>query len=66
MKFSNELSELKEGIDAWVQLSGKQNDEYQKGFSAGIEYSKEYVRKLESSHNGAIETLKQNIKRFFC
>lgn len=28
-------------------------------------FAKEHVRRLESSHSGAIETLKQNIKRFF-
>ena len=65
MKFSDELSELKKGLDTWDRLTGKMNDEYHKGFKAGVEYAKEHVRSIESSHSGSIETLKQNIKRFF-
>lgn len=65
MKFSEELNELKKGLDTWDRLTGKTNDEYHKGFSVGVEYAKEYVRRLESSRSGGIETLKQNIKRFF-
>ena len=65
MKLSGEVSELKKGLDTRDHLTGKENDEYHKGFSDGVEYAKEYVRRLESSHSGAIEMLKQNIKRFF-
>ena len=65
MKFSDELSELKKGVDTWDYHTGKENDDYHKGFSAGIDYAKEYVRRLEDSNSGALETLKQNIKRFF-
>lgn len=65
MKFSDELGKLKAGFEAGTNLAGKADDAYYKGFLAGIGFAKEHVRRLESSHRGAIETLKQNIKRFF-
>jgi hypothetical protein len=68
MKFSDELDKLWtiEDINSTDPEYPAYKDEYTQGYLDGIEQSKNYVRQLEKTHDGALETLKQNIKRFFC
>ncbi|MDT2390506.1 hypothetical protein P7D98_22510 [Enterococcus avium] len=68
MKFSDELFELldSEEIEGRDDRFPGYQDQYTQGYLRGIETAANYVKRLEKTHDGAIETLKQNIKRFFC
>lgn len=67
MKFSDELDRLwaAEEINHTDPKYPTYKDEYTQGYLDGIEMAENYVRQLEKTHDGALETLKQNIKRFF-
>lgn len=67
MKFSDELDKLwaAEEINRTDPKHPTYKDEYTQGYLDGIEMAENYVRQLEKTHDGALETLKQNIKRFF-
>lgn len=64
MKFSDELSELRETKFSEIQARDRQNL-YNRGVMDGIAYAEDYVRLIEKTHDGAMELLKQNIKRVF-
>lgn len=68
MKFSDELERLYEAeeINLTDPTFPLYKDAYTQGYLDGIERSENYVRQIEKTHDGALETLKQNIKRFFC
>ncbi|MGX7215273.1 hypothetical protein [Enterococcus raffinosus] len=67
MKFSDELDKLwtAEEINHTDPKYPTYKDAYTQGYLDGIETATNYVKRLETTHDGAIETLKQNIKRFF-
>ena len=68
MKLSDELERLYEAeeINMTDSTYPTYKDAYTQGYLDGIERSENYVRQLEKTHDGALETFKQNIKRFFC
>lgn len=68
MKFSDELDNLWtiEEVNHTDPKYPTYKDAYTQGYLDGIEMAENYVRQLEKTHDGALETLKQNIKRFFC
>jgi hypothetical protein len=67
MKYSDELFQLldSEEIESRDGRSPGYQDQYTQGYLRGIETAANYVERLEKTHDGAIETLKQNIKSFF-
>lgn len=67
MKFSDELDRLLEAeeINHTDPEYPTYKDAYAQGYLDGIEMAGNYVRQLEKTHDGALETLKQSIKRFF-
>ena len=68
MKFSDELDNLWtiEEVNHTDPKYPTYKDSYTQGYLDGIEMAENYVRQLEKTHDGALETLKQNIKCFFC
>lgn len=67
MKFSDELFRLldaEENESHDDRFPGYQ-DQYTQGYLRGIETAANYVKRLETTHDGALETLKQIVKRFF-
>ena len=68
MKFSDELDKLLtiEEVNHIDPEHPMHKDAYTQGYLDGIERAENYVRQLEKTHDGSLETLKQNIKRFFC
>ena len=64
MKFSDELAELWD-LKQSEMTDRNYKDIYNEGFLDGIKFAENHVRRIESLSGGALEMLKQSIKRLF-